>query len=193
MHSYDAGETNYYEVLGIVPSANAADIDAAYRGLVRRFHPDMGRATPESLTRMKLINEAYSVLSDSQKRRRYDQQWRPSRISVPVHAEPSAGPTVSAGLPLELPIAPEEAAHGGPCQFTLTTWAACGHCHGTGRVGKACCGGCDGCGKIRHQRNMCVRIPRSVRSGTVLRIVSDGSPLWGAGDLLLKIVIRPCW
>ena len=60
---------DYYRVLGILPSAEDVVIRAAYRALAQRYHPDKwkGKATDVE-TRMKEINEAYGVLSDTKKR-----------------------------------------------------------------------------------------------------------------------------
>jgi len=65
-----AGE-DYYETLGIPQSADDAEIKKAYRNLARKFHPDICKE-PGAEEKFKKINEAYSVLSDEQKKRQYD-------------------------------------------------------------------------------------------------------------------------
>jgi molecular chaperone DnaJ len=194
MESDRAADKDFYGILGVTRSADAAAIDTAYRDLVRHFHPDLGTSTPESLARIKLINEAYSVLSDSRKRREYDRRHGPRR-SIFLGTPASPGTRVGAGvIPLELPIAPEEAACGGPCQFTLTTWPACGDCSGAGETQGAACASCQGRGQIPQQRALCIQLPPGLRTGEVLRVASQDicSP-WGVADLLLKISVRPCW
>ncbi|MFF7158974.1 DnaJ C-terminal domain-containing protein [Streptomyces sp. NPDC008139] len=62
---------DYYEVLGVPRSADAAEIQQAFRTLARRYHPDVNR-DPAAEERFKQINEAYSVLSDPGTRSRYD-------------------------------------------------------------------------------------------------------------------------
>jgi len=68
-----AGKRDYYEVLGVDRSSSEAEIKAAYRKLARQHHPDANPGDPGAEERFKEINEAYSVLSDSGKRSRYDQ------------------------------------------------------------------------------------------------------------------------
>jgi molecular chaperone DnaJ len=64
--------TDYYAVLGIERSASESDIKAAYRGLARKYHPDVAEDKSAAETRFKEINEAYEVLGDPQKRQQYD-------------------------------------------------------------------------------------------------------------------------
>jgi DnaJ-class molecular chaperone len=63
---------DYYELLGLKKGASEADIKAAYRKQALKWHPDRNKS-PESATKFKEINNAYEVLSDSQKRQMYDQ------------------------------------------------------------------------------------------------------------------------
>jgi len=65
---------NYYQILGLNPSAGADEIRRAYRILARRYHPDLNPGKP-SEERFKLIAEAYSVLGDPAKRRDYDREF----------------------------------------------------------------------------------------------------------------------
>ncbi len=62
---------DYYELLGVDRKASAADIQKAYRKLARKYHPDINK-TKEAEDRFKEINEANEVLSDPEKRKRYD-------------------------------------------------------------------------------------------------------------------------
>lgn len=63
---------DYYEVLGVSRDASKADIKSAYRKLALKWHPDKNKS-PEAEKTFKEINEAYEVVSDDEKRARYDQ------------------------------------------------------------------------------------------------------------------------
>ena len=62
---------DYYEILGVSRDADASAIKSAYRKLARKYHPDVNK-TKEAEEKFKDINEAYEVLSDKNKRQRYD-------------------------------------------------------------------------------------------------------------------------
>lgn len=64
---------DYYEVLGISKSASADEIKKAYRKMVIKFHPDKNPGDKEAEENFKEAAEAYEVLSDDNKRARYDQ------------------------------------------------------------------------------------------------------------------------
>ncbi len=66
---------DYYEILGIPKNASAEDIKSAFRKLARQYHPDVSKEA-DAEEKFKEINEAYGVLSDPQKRARYDQFGR---------------------------------------------------------------------------------------------------------------------
>ena len=68
-----SGYTDYFQVLGVDRSADANAIKKAFRSLARQYHPDVNPGDAKAEERFKEISEAYEVLSDPDKRRRYEQ------------------------------------------------------------------------------------------------------------------------
>lgn len=94
---------DYYETLGLSRSASEAEIKKAYRKLAQKYHPDVSKER-DAEAKFKQINEAYDVLSDPEKRKRYDQlgqNWKAGQDFTPppgwdnahfeFHGSPGAG------------------------------------------------------------------------------------------------------
>lgn len=67
-----AAKRDYYDILGVSKNASAAELKSAYRKMAMQWHPDKNKS-PEAEEKFKEINEAYQILSDSQKKQTYDQ------------------------------------------------------------------------------------------------------------------------
>jgi molecular chaperone DnaJ len=68
-----ADKRDYYEVLGVDKNADDAELKKAYRKLAKKYHPDVNPGDKEAEAKFKEATEAYSILSDAEKRRQYDQ------------------------------------------------------------------------------------------------------------------------
>ncbi len=92
---------DYYAVLGVPRNADAAEIKQAFRKLARQFHPDVAKEPKTAEAKFKEINEAHEVLSDPEKRRKYDElgmDWQ-AGDSRPTGAPPRPRPRGSPGGP----------------------------------------------------------------------------------------------
>ena len=68
-----AAKRDYYDVLGIKRDADEAAIKKAYRKLAKKYHPDSNGGDPSAEQKFKEVTEAYTILSDPEKRKLYDQ------------------------------------------------------------------------------------------------------------------------
>jgi molecular chaperone DnaJ len=152
---------DYYEVLGVNKSASEDELKKAYRKLARKYHPDVNRDNPkEAEEKFKEINEAYEVLSDANKRARYDQlghaAFEPGAGGPGAGGfqgdfggfsdifdmffgqsgfggrRPQHGPEQGADLRYDLEITFEQAAFGHEVEIEVPRTEECGTCHGSG-------------------------------------------------------------
>lgn len=170
---------DYYEVLGIDRSAAVEDIRRAYRQLTRKYHPDVNQHDTEAEEKFKEINEAHEVLSNPQRRARYDRFGhegdQPSMdgfagagafgdlFDMFFGAQGGQGGVRQGGstrdgrdLRLDVELTLEEAATGVDRTFTLNRQATCDSCRGSGaKAGTAAqrCPSCNGSGQVRHVQN----------------------------------------
>ncbi|MEV1169856.1 molecular chaperone DnaJ [Nonomuraea sp. NPDC049784] len=73
MSTKDYLEKDYYAVLGVPKTATAEEIKKAYRKLARQYHPDSNQGDPSKEAKFKEVSEAYDVLSDTKRRKEYDE------------------------------------------------------------------------------------------------------------------------
>jgi curved DNA-binding protein len=194
---------NYYTILGLPTTATPAEIDAAFRSLAKRYHPDARPEEEDATVQFKLATEAHEVLSNVEKRRDYDRtQHRRRRVPVSegpfptrsVQSKPTPKPLAgSLDIEAELRLVPEEANRGRSIQLRLSIPEPCLSCGG--QVG-APCPVCGGEGTAVEPRLVHLQIPPGLRDGTVLCVEGYGKsagPDGPKGDLYLLVRVRPCW
>ena len=238
---------DYYKILGVPKTADDKAIKTAYRRLARKHHPDVAKGK-ESAARFQEIAEAYEVLGDAEKRKRYDTlgpDWqryaeagagargrrsraqrsgssaaaRASRTSSGRSSEtwaaagavprrlprastsgtwaisarasaPDKGGDVEAAIELSL----EEAFRGVSRTISLELDEPCPTCGGSGHVNRKPCPQCHGGGWSKGRRNLEVKIPAGVDTGSRVRVAGEGQGGAGGGrrgDLYLKVTVRP--
>ena len=91
----DQNKRDYYEVLGVEKNASDAEIKKAYRKLAMKYHPDQNPGDKSAEEKFKEINEAYEVLSDADKKARYDQY---GFAGVDPNFNPNAGAGFGGGF-----------------------------------------------------------------------------------------------
>jgi molecular chaperone DnaJ len=165
--------TDFYTVLGVKKDASESDIKRAYRGLARKYHPDVAEDKSTAEARFKEINEAYEILGDTQKRQHYDRYG-----SVPSGANGAtgdfggfssgegfgdifdmffgarqggaqqrpAGPQRGADLRYDLQITLEDAYRGAERELSFNHLGQCETCTGTGAKPGTLVMRCDRCG-----------------------------------------------
>jgi len=173
-----SSKRDYYEVLGVERAAGEDEIKKAYRRLARRYHPDVNKG-PDSEARFKEINEAYEVLSDSDKRAAYDRFGHAgvsgngfsdftgfggfagfgdiiedlfAGFGMGTTRTARQGPRRGADLRYDLEITFEEAAFGCEKEIEVPRSETCGRCNGTGAepgTSPTTCPQCKGTGEIR--------------------------------------------
>jgi molecular chaperone DnaJ len=157
---------DYYEVLGVPKDASAQDIKSAYRKLALKLHPDRNPGDPEAEEKFKEAAEAYSVLSDGDKRQRYDAYGHAglggaggAGFDPTIFADFSdilgdffgfgrrtRGPRRGADLRYDLELTFEQAAFGTETDLQIPRSEACSDCGGTGAAPGTKPTGCHACG-----------------------------------------------
>jgi len=189
---------DYYEVLGVSRTASADEIKKAYRQLARKHHPDVNPRDNTAGARFKELNEANAVLSDPEKRARYDQlgaNWKAGADFTPPPGWQAPRPDVRAGGEQRFSDF-FEGFFGGRRGATSFSMAGSDIDAEIGLSLEAAHGG--GRRTLKMQGadgpvNIEVAIPAGSRDGTIIRLAGQGEPGIGkgpAGDLLLHVWIE---
>ncbi len=183
---------DYYEVLGVSRTAGADEIKTAYRRLARKHHPDVNPTDKTADGRFKELNEANAVLSDPEKRARYDQLGANWKTGTDAPGRQAARPDVRAGDGQRFSDFFDGfyGGRGGATSFNMAggdidveIGLSLEAAHGGGRRSLKVQGP-DGL------VNIDVTIPAGSREGTIIRLAGQGEPGIGkgpAGDLLLHV------
>ncbi len=178
-----ADKRDYYEVLGISKSAGEAEIKKAYRTLAKKYHPDINPDNKEAEAKFKEVNEAYEVLSDADKKAKYDQYghaaFDPSSgagyggfggggFDVDLgdifgsffggsgRSQKRNGPQRGDDVEVNVTISFEEAVFGCKKDISFTKYARCAKCKGSGSENGnvETCPTCRGTGQRRVMQNL---------------------------------------
>jgi DnaJ-class molecular chaperone len=196
-----------YEVLGVKSDASADEIRKSYRKLAKQFHPDLNPGKPEAEERFKAVSAAYDLLSDPEKRARYDRgeidesgAERPPRSYYRSYAEGAAGRKYQPEGEMDLGDLEDLfaafgsgrggtrrggegfRARGADRQYTLTVNFVEAATGGKQRL------------SLAPEEWLDVTIPAGITDGQVLRLRGKGGPGFGggpAGDALIEVHITP--
>jgi DnaJ-class molecular chaperone len=204
---------DYYEVLGVARTATLEEIKKAYRTLARKFHPDVNPGDKTAEEKFKELNEAYAVLSDAEKRKRYDllgPNWKAgSDFTPPPGWEGSRAASQDFGDQFGA-ASGDYTATGFSDFFDMLFGGRRGARAGSGFAMR----GADVEAEIplmleeAHRgatraiilqgpngpKTLDVNIPAGVREGSMIRLAGQGEPGIGkasAGDLLLRVRLEP--
>jgi len=206
---------NYYKILGVSKNASDKEIKAAYRRLAKKHHPDINPGNKEAEARFKEIGEAYDVLSDKEKRKRYDllgENWQAYGQRAPQGWPGGAG---QGGVRIDF----EDLGGGGGFSEFFRTFFGAGGFGGGGRAGYGGAGfppeevpePADAEAEVEltldevlngttrevalqgSKRRVEVKIPPGVREGSRVRVAGEGGRGAGGrkGDLYLRVRVAP--
>lgn len=167
-------EKDYYAILGVSKDASARDIQKAFQQKARKLHPDVNKE-PDAEERFKEVSEAYAVLSDEQKRARYDAMRSGSPFAGAPGASPYAGgysggyqgyggspfgvpfggarrsrsaynPEAGADVIVDVDLSATQAKQGARRAVKYRRYEPCDRCAGSGSVSSASAHTCPSCG-----------------------------------------------
>ena len=192
---------DYYEILGVGREADDAGLKSAFRKLAMEHHPDRNGGCEDSSARFKEINEAYSVLSDRQKRAAYDRFGHAgvnggqgagfadvhdvfNEVFGDVFGEMfgrggqrrQQGPARGADLRYDLEISLEQAYAGAEVEIAVPAALTCDACEGSGCApgsSPTTCVGCNGAGRVRANQGFFSIERTCPRCGGAGRLVLD--------------------
>lgn len=203
---------DYYKILGVQRTASEKEIKSAYRKLARKYHPDVNPGDKASEERFKDISEAYEVLSDKEKRSKYDQfgqYWQQAGTAQPP---PPGWDQGMGGVHFDYGPGDAEGGFGNIFDLLFGQGNARQRPGGRGEKGRAAWSparGRDveyeievtleeaysGATKVLNVdgRRVEVKVPHGIKDGSRIRLAGQGEPGAGSekGDLFLIVRMRP--
>lgn len=187
--------TDLYGVLGLSRGALQDEIRRSYRRLAREYHPDANLEDPQAEERFKEVQHAYSILSDPQKRRDYDDGLlgypgpAPDGMGAPysdladlfdfdhpfsARNEPPP-PVRGEDLTVRVGLGFKEVLEDVTARVAVPLDETCQACGGTATAAGAACPACRGAGRVRTSRQVTVRIPAGAKDRMKVRVPGRGS------------------
>jgi molecular chaperone DnaJ len=153
---------DYYDTLGVKKGCSKEEIKKAYKSLAKKYHPDLNKDNPEAEKKFKEINEAYTALSDDNKRSNYDrfgstgEQFSGHRGFEGFDMGDIFGSFFGGrqrqrrgrNLKAEVELTFNEAVFGTKKELKITKYDQCKECSGKGGTGTESCSDCGGSGTI---------------------------------------------
>ena len=186
-----ADKRDYYEVLGVPKTASDDEIKSAYRKLAKKYHPDLNPGDKAAEEKFKEVGEAYEILSDKDKRARYDQFGH-------AGVDPNYGAGAAKGTSPE--TCPDCHGSGYVTVQQRTPFGVmqssqpCSRCGGKGKIIKSPCSKCHGSGKTSSTKRVEVKVPAGIDDDQSMRLTGlgdaglNGGP---SGDLIVIVTVRP--
>ncbi len=194
-------QRDYYDVLGVSKSAGEGEIKSAYRKMALKYHPDRNPDDKSAEEKFKQAAEAYAVLADPEKRRRYDQFGHAGVGAGAPGGQPfdptvfadfgdilgglgdlfgfggggRRGPRRGADLRYDLEISFEEAATGTETTLQIPREEQCNTCGGSGSAPGSTpekCGQCQGRGQVRFQQGFFTVARTCPQCGGIGRVIA---------------------
>lgn len=212
-----ADKRDYYEVLEISKNATDEEIKKSYKKLAKKYHPDLNPNNAEAEAKFKELNEAYSVLSDKEKRQKYDMYGHAGMnqsdfggfgdfgfgdifdtfFGGSPFGSTRNGPQKGADLQYMVDLTFEEAAFGTEKEISVMKNVKCTTCNGTGAkegTKPARCKHCNGTGKINTRQNTILGSFMSVKTCEICNgtgeVIEEPCPDCNQGFVRKKVSIN---
>lgn len=176
---------NLYEILNVSVNANEAEIKLAYKKMVRVYHPDINKSKDAEI-QFKLLNNAYSILSDKDKRKNYD-----TLLDISKKEAKKENPYSKNSVIKEVKITESEAIKGTSRIVNILNTKLCPKCMGRKFLNNIKCAFCHGEGEKKELKKIDITISKGIKNGEFIYIGKINSSALYDKKLFLKIIIEP--